>query len=127
MLIPISGKPGDLDVSLIKTAGDADRVLMWLGTVLKDMNTQVQDRGAKCDEEWLRKVRAAMRATSNLFHRVLEKRDALTETRALPEAFMAAVLEAAEPAVLAQIQRWIETHAPHLSGLDLAAAVYRPD
>ena len=40
---------------LIKTAGDADRVLMWLGTVLGDMNTQVQDRGAKCDEEWLRK------------------------------------------------------------------------
>lgn len=127
MLIPISGKPGDLDTSQIETAGDADRVLCWLGAVLKDMATQVADRGDKADAEWLRKLRAAQRATTNLFHRVLEKRDALTETRSLPEAFMAAVLEMKEPAVLAQIQRWIDAHSPHLSGLDLDAAKYRPD
>ena len=127
MLIPISGKPGDLDVSLIKTASDADRVLIWLQTVLKDMATQVKDRGADVDAEWLRKVRAAMRATSNLFHRVIEKRDGLAETRAVPDAFMAAVLEMNDPAVLAHIQRWIDSHAPHLSGLDLDAVKFRPE
>ena len=52
------------------------------------MNTQVQDRGAKCDEEWLRKVRAAMRGDIlTCFTGSRRNEMYLTETRALPEAF----------------------------------------
>jgi hypothetical protein len=117
MLIPISGKPGDLDTSNIKSASDADRVLMWLAAVLKDMNTQVEERGGS-DQDWLRKIRAAQRATTNLRHRVLELRDGFFDKMTIHEALVTAMVSVLEPEDLAQVSIWIEKNSPHLSGID---------
>lgn len=120
MLIPISGKPGELDVDNIKTPGDADRVLLWLATVLKDMDTQVKDR-ADPDSEWLRKLRAAQRATNNLFHRVLERRDNFTGEIAVHQAVAIAVASTLDEESLARVARYVEKNFPHLAAMDITA------
>lgn len=121
MLIPISGKPGDLDLDEIKNASDADRVLLWLSAVLRDMATQVSDRGANPDPEWLRKLRAAQRATTNLRHRVLETRDSFSNKMSVHEAIASAVVSVLDDKALTAISAWIEESSPHLTGLDLKA------
>lgn len=119
MLIPISGKPGDIDLSNISTIADADRVLLWLGSVLKDMTQQVVDAGAEADPVWLKKLRSAQRATTNLRHRVLELRDSLLGQMSLYEAVASAAASALSEDALDAISAWIEKNTPHLSGLDL--------
>ncbi len=120
MLIPISGKPGDLDLSNIKTVADADRVLLWLSAVLKDMATQVTDQ-TDPDPEWLRRLRAAQRATTNRRHHVLEIRDSLYGKMSAHEAVCAAAAEILEDEVLARLTLWIEKNSPHLVGIDIKA------
>lgn len=121
MLIPISGKPGDLNVEDIKSASDAHRVLLWLTSVLKDMATQVTERGASPDPEWLRKLRAAQRATNNLLHRVLERRDSYADEMSAQEAIANAMAEVLSKDERERIAVWIEENTPHLSGLDFKA------
>lgn len=120
MLIPESGKPADLKVSDIKTVADADAALLWLQSVLLDMERQVSDRGIE-DREWLKKLRAAERMTTNLRHRILELRDAMVGRATLHEAIAIVAIEALPVAAVEVLQVAMAKRFPHLDGFDLLA------
>lgn len=121
-IIPSTGKPADMDLTLIVSVADADRALSWLSDVLADMDQQVRDRGAE-DQEWLLKLRAAQRATKNLRHRVLEMRDDLVGQSSFHEAVahMLTVVCGAD-----QLERYdseLARLSPHLRGFGLSKIV----
>jgi predicted outer membrane protein len=126
MLIPLSGKPGDLKMEQIKTPADADRVMTWLCSVLKDMRTQLADRGLNPDPEWLRRMRAAYRATTNLFHRVLERRDAGSDEFSFHQVVANAFLATADEEQLAKVSDWIEQNAPNFAAVELSVLAKSP-
>jgi len=86
------------------------------------MKQQITDRGDDVDAEWLRRLRAAQRATTNVYHRALEKRDSLNGERSVAEAILAAVIDQNDDELMARLHRWVAENTPHLAGVDLAAA-----
>lgn len=121
LLIPVSGKPADLKIDEIKTVTDADRALLWLGSVLKDMATQVKDRADGAGEEyqiWLKRLRAAERNTSNLRHRVLELRDSLADNSSVHEALVATMFKVGGDDFVEDIRAQMEQDFPQLAGFD---------
>lgn len=127
MLIPESGKPANLNIAEIKTVSDADRALLWLGSVLNDMATQVKDRGSSSPSSsneyaeyqlWLKRLRAAERNTSNLRHRVLELRDRLAENSSVHEAIVATVFKVGGDDFIEDIRAQMEQDFPQLAGFD---------
>lgn len=119
-IIPESGKPADLYLSDIQTATDCDRALIWLNSVLLDMERQVNDRGLD-DKDWLKKVRAAERATTNLRHRILEKRDNLESKSTLHEAISIVTIGSLPEAALEVLAKALADRFPHLAGFDLTS------
>lgn len=76
-ILPESGKPIDLDQSRIVDQASADIVIAWLDALIADMQLQIlQHLLSKNDndEEWLGKVRSALRATTRTRFLVAEKR-----------------------------------------------------
>ena len=123
MLIPESGKPADLKLEVIKTIADCDAVLVWLATVLLDMERQVSDRGVD-DRDWLKKLRAAERATTNLRHLVLKKRDSMAGKASLTEAIAQVAIDLLVPAGHADaLEAEIKRRYPHLDQFDLTSLV----
>ena len=119
-LIPETGKPADLDIELIKTPADADRVLIWLAAVLDDMKTQVNDRG-DTDILWLKRLRAAERQTKNLRHRILEIRDSKAGDFAIHQAVVASVLKLGDKDFLEDLAEQVRQDFPHLQDFDVGA------
>ena len=64
-LMPESGKPIDLEIDRIKTVTEADTVLAWLDSLITNMQHQILQHilGQDTDDQWLIRVRAALRAT----------------------------------------------------------------
>lgn len=121
MLIPESGKPADVNLSDVQTFEDANRLLIWLQTVLLDMERQVNDRGLE-DRDWLKKLRAAERNTNNLRHRLLEKRDRdMPGSATLAEAVSTVVVESLPEEAVIEVQKAVGKRFPHLAGLDILA------
>ncbi|NDF14403.1 hypothetical protein EB061_03660 [bacterium] len=119
-LIPISGKPAELDLNQIKSIADADRVLAWLHDVLADMDQQVKDKGT-ADQAWLMKLRSAQRNTSSLRHRILELRENLDEKSTYHEIAVNVVIHSLTRDQLSELDIKIWERAPHLRGLSLKA------
>lgn len=117
-IIPASGKPIDLAISEIKTAQDADRAILWLNTVLSDIDQQIEDRkNSPLITEWLPKARAAQRATLNLRHRVLELRDSFKGESALHSSFMRNSLKTLDQTTFQKIYNLMVDEDPALAGL----------
>lgn len=120
-LIPASGKSSDLDLEKILTVSDADRVLLWLHDILKDMALQVSDRGASEDPVWLKRLRAAERNTTYLRHRVLEIRDRLSSKHTVGTAIVSAVFKLGDEELLSRIEQQIHKDHPFLKGFSISA------
>lgn len=73
-LLPESGKPIDLDQTMIHNADDAGIVLKWLDDLIVDMQHQILQHltGSQLDLDWLTKVRSALRATIRTRFQVAE-------------------------------------------------------
>ncbi len=81
-LLPESGKPIDLDITAIKTAPEARMVLKWLDALITNMQHQILQHllGPEADEQWLARVRAALRATIHTRFKVGEIEISLDRT-----------------------------------------------
>jgi len=120
-LIPASGKSSDLDIEKILTVSDADRVLLWLHDILKDMALQVSDRGVTDDQAWLKRLRAAERNTIYLRHRVLEIRDRLNANPTIGSAIIAALFRMGDDDLIDRLEAQIHKDNPSLKGFSLLA------
>lgn len=115
-IIPASGKPIELDLDKVKNAQDADRAILWLNSVLADMNQQIEDRGTE-DQVWLAKIRAAQRATSNKRHLAIELRDGFKGESALHSSFMRNALAILDANTFNRIVDEMVKEDPSLDGL----------
>ena len=111
-IIPASLRPSDVDLNTCTSAEQALRLLLWLKDVARDMDQQIEDRG-KHDQHWLLKVRAAMRATSNLAHRTTEKLDGFKGEFSMAEAVLAAILD--DENLRAPVLEKVSEKYPHLA------------
>lgn len=119
---PFSGKPADLKLSELLTINDCNAALVWLQTVLLDMERQVSDRGLD-DREWLKKLRAAERATTNLRHMILSKRDGFTGVASLTQAVAQVALDLLGAQHMDALEAAVAARYPHLAGFDLAGVI----
>jgi len=113
-IIPVSLRPSDVDLTTCQTPEQALRLLLWLKDVARDMEQQIVDRG-KHDQQWVLKVRAAMRATNNLAHRAVEKLDGFKNEFSLAEAALDVVMNSVPQEVQSQIFSQVEQKYPHLA------------
>jgi len=71
-LIPESQRPTDLDYSMIRNPVDAEFVLVWLNSIIDDMESQISDDQSFNwkDDDWKYKVRSALRHAKRAKFRV---------------------------------------------------------
>lgn len=119
-IIPLSGRPADLQLVDLLTVEHCDCALVWLSDVLNEMATQVKDRGDG-DPEWLKRIRVAQRNTLTLRHRILRKRDSLARTASLAEAVAQTALDILPTSAVAGFAAELGRRYPHLAGFDIAA------
>lgn len=94
-ILPESGKPIDLDQSLITSAQEARIVLSWLDDLIIDMQHQVLQHltGSQLDMEWLSKVRSALRATIRTRFQVAEKKADFERQQSRDQMFASVAVE----------------------------------
>ena len=115
MLIPESGKPAELDLTLIKSEEDCDIVISWLESVMKDIDRQLERSSVthNGNRDWIIRTHGAMRATERTKFKVIEMRRAMAKHETTPaEAFLECAKSLFEDEDLEEVYTMMNTRYP---------------
>jgi len=121
-VIPESGRPIDLDLETVTTVEDADRVILWLTDVIKDMDRQISETESP-DAAWLRKVRSARWWAAHIRHKAREVRDKFSPELTVRQAVSSVLLDFLDDDLIDELEELLAERFPHLTGVYLRDAL----